>query len=134
VADFGGSEGGLSPLFYNGYMGHTRHAVLSRLPGIRFRFALWLSPGRGEEKTFKGRWRSGLQALKYRAEQRPDRREKTAQNNSFTKSLFFAVKSKGLQPLVGFRLQPVDALQLLVVFGCNRGMHCNRWLGFRCNR
>ena len=45
----GGSEGGLSPLFYNGYVGHTRHAVLSRFLGIRFRFALWLSPGRGEE-------------------------------------------------------------------------------------
>ena len=61
----------------------------------------------GERKNpFKGRWHSGLQAPKYRAEQRPGRREKTAQNNSFTKSLFFAVKGKGLQPPVVFNCNP----------------------------
>ena len=97
-------------------MGHTRHAVLSRFLGIRFRFALWLSPCGGEEPPFKGRWHSGLQAPNYRAEQRPGRRKKTAQNNSFTQSLFFAVKSKGLQPLVVFRLQLMDAWQPWVVF------------------
>ena len=99
----------------------------------------------GERKNpFKGRWHSGLQAPNYRAEQRLGRREKTSQNNSFTKSLFFAVKSKGLQPLVvvpvatcgciattgwvpiatrgciatagWIQLQPIDALQLPVVF------------------
>ena len=66
----------------------------------------------GERKNpFKGRWHSGLQALKYHAEQRHGRREQTSQNHSITKSLFFAVKSKGLQPPVVFPLQPVDALQ-----------------------
>ena len=77
-----------------------------------------LPPRRGEEKPFKGRWHSGLQAPNYRAEQRHGRREKktkTAQNNSFTQSLFFAVKSKGLQPWVGFN--------------CNSWMHCNCRLG-----
>ena len=73
-------------------------------------------PAGGEEKPFKGRWRSGLQALNHRPEQRSGRREKTSQNNSFTQSLFFAVKSKGLQPWVVFRLQPIDALQPPVVF------------------
>ena len=60
--------------------------------------------------------------------------KKTAQNNSFTKSLFFVVKSKGLQPWVEFPLQPVDALQPWVGFSLQLMDAWQPWVGFNCNR
>ena len=91
-------------------------------------------PAGGEENPFKGRWRSGLQAPNYRAEQRPGRREKDCAKQQFYAVFVFCCKKQGvvtvgcvqlqlvdaLQPLVMFRLQPVDALQPMVVFDCNR--------------
>ena len=117
MADFGGSEGGLSPLFYNGYVGHTRHAVLSRLPVIRFRFALWLPPGRGEEKTPSRD--DGTAAYKRRiaAPNSVPVDTKRLRKTTVLRSLCFCCKKQGVATAGCVRLQPVDALQPWVGFG-----------------
>ena len=57
----------------------------------------WAFSRQGERKNpFKGRWRSGLQALKYRAEQRPGRREKDCAKQQFYAVFVFCCKKRGI--------------------------------------
>ena len=111
-------------------MGHTRHAVLSRLPVIRFRFALWLPPRRGEENPLQG-----TMAQRLTSAESPRRTASRQTQKDCAKQQFYAVfviccKKQGVatdgwvrlqpidawQPWVCFRLQPIDALQPPVVF------------------
>ena len=93
-----------------------RHAVLSRLPVIRFRFALWLPPRRGEEKPLQGTMAQRLTSAELPHRTASRQTQKDCAKQKFYAVFIFSVKSKGLQPPVGFRLQPIDALQLPVGF------------------
>ena len=78
---------------------------------------LWTFSPQGERKNpFKGRWRSDSQALKYRAEQRLGRREKDCAKQQFYVVFVFCCKKQGVATVGWVCLQPVDALQLPVVF------------------
>ena len=121
---------------------------------MMFRFALWLSPGRGEEKTLQGTMAQRLTSAELPCRTASRQARKDCAKQQFYAVFVFCCKKQGVAtagcvPIatrgciatagcvsvatrgcfatVGWvRLQPVDALQPPVCSRCNRGMHYNR--------
>ena len=103
-------------------MKHMKHMM--------FRFALWLPPGRGEEKPLQGTMAQRLTSAELPRRTASRQTRKRLRKTTVLRSLCFCCKKQwittagcvsvathGCMATVGcVRLQPIDALQLPVVF------------------